>query len=70
MTARSTRFRSLACLLALVLPALALAAPKGPREHPRGAFGQDESGRLFVGGLSRQGGRRQQVGMDRFYPHA
>jgi hypothetical protein len=43
MTARSSTLRSLAtCLLALALPGLALAAPSGPREHPRGVFGQDE----------------------------
>jgi len=48
MTARFPTIRPLvAFLLALALPSLAGAVSKGPREHPRGVFGQDELRRSF-----------------------
>lgn len=48
MTARSSTLRPLvAGLIACALPALAFGIPKGPREHPRGVFGQDELRRSF-----------------------
>lgn len=48
MTARSSTLRPLAIgLLLLALPSLVAALPGGPREHPRGAFGQDELRRSY-----------------------